>query len=109
MRISLREADTLEAAVDRPNAATPNAPGFPARAGDSRRAPDALDPEAKWIMFVVEETGLPAIATVLAALPAGMTASAIVEVHDAAKEQLFTRGYWKQGVGNHPDHDTGED
>lgn len=143
-----------------------------------------FDPDAKWIMLVADETGLPAIATVLAALPASMTATAIVEVHDAAEEQplpgadtvkwlhrttglprtgggnapqpggalleqavraaelpaghgtvwiaceamamrrlrhyllserglpaaqLFTRGYWKQGVGNHPDHDTGED
>jgi NADPH-dependent ferric siderophore reductase len=25
------------------------------------------------------------------------------------REQLYTRGYWKLGVSDHPDHDTGED
>jgi NADPH-dependent ferric siderophore reductase len=25
------------------------------------------------------------------------------------REQLYTRGYWKIGVADHPDHDTGED
>ena len=25
------------------------------------------------------------------------------------REQLYTRGYWKLGVADHPDHDTGED
>ena len=25
------------------------------------------------------------------------------------REQLHTRGYWKIGVADHPDHDTGED
>jgi NADPH-dependent ferric siderophore reductase len=26
-----------------------------------------------------------------------------------AREQLHTRAYWKRGVANHPDHDTGDD
>ena len=25
------------------------------------------------------------------------------------RDQLYTRGYWKIGVADHPDHDTGED
>ena len=25
------------------------------------------------------------------------------------REQLYTRGYWKLGVSDHPDHDTGEE
>jgi hypothetical protein len=25
------------------------------------------------------------------------------------REQVYTRGYWKLGVADHPDHDTGED
>lgn len=133
-----------------------------------------FDPDAKWIVLVADETGLPAIQTLLAHKPEGMASSAIVEVHDGAEEQslsgtgsatwlhrgdeplvgtllertvrelelpaghgtiwiaceamamrrirqhllserglppvqVFTRGYWKQGVGNHPDHDTGQD
>jgi len=25
------------------------------------------------------------------------------------RDQLYTRGYWKLGAADHPDHDTGED
>ncbi len=25
------------------------------------------------------------------------------------RQQLYTQGYWKLGVADHPDHDTGED
>jgi NADPH-dependent ferric siderophore reductase len=25
------------------------------------------------------------------------------------RQQLYTWGYWKLGVADHPDHDTGED
>jgi len=25
------------------------------------------------------------------------------------RQQLYTRGYWKLGAADHPDHDTGED
>jgi NADPH-dependent ferric siderophore reductase len=46
----------------------------------------------------------------------GLEASAMREVRryligerGVDQQQLYTRGYWKLGVSDHPDHDTGED
>jgi NADPH-dependent ferric siderophore reductase len=33
----------------------------------------------------------------------------LLDGRGAGREQLYTRAYWKRGVANHPDHDTGED
>jgi NADPH-dependent ferric siderophore reductase len=33
----------------------------------------------------------------------------LVTERGAAREQLHTRAYWKRGVANHPDHDTGDE
>lgn len=45
--------------------------------------------ETAWQLLVGDETGLPAIGAILAALPAGMRAQAIIEVADAAEEQAL--------------------
>ncbi len=44
-------------------------------------------PTADWHLFVGDESGLPAIAVMLEALPAGATACAVIEVVDALEEQ----------------------
>ncbi|GIW04323.1 MAG: siderophore-interacting protein [Thermomicrobiales bacterium] len=44
-------------------------------------------PGVEWQLLVGDETGLPAIAAILEALPAGARAHAIIEVADAAEEQ----------------------
>jgi NADPH-dependent ferric siderophore reductase len=134
------------------------------------------DPAADWHLLVGDESALPAIGSILDALPASTRAYVYIEVEDAADEQpldsaaelhvewvhrgpdaslagnaletvirhvqpdsrgrvfvacealamrrirhfflekrriareaLHTRGYWKYGDANHPDHDTGED
>jgi NADPH-dependent ferric siderophore reductase len=33
----------------------------------------------------------------------------LLGVRGLDREQVYTRGYWKLGVADHPDHDTGED
>lgn len=33
----------------------------------------------------------------------------LIDERGLGKDQLYTRGYWKLGVSDHPDHDTGED
>jgi NADPH-dependent ferric siderophore reductase len=33
----------------------------------------------------------------------------LLDEHGMDREQLHTRGYWKLGAADHPDHDTGED
>jgi NADPH-dependent ferric siderophore reductase len=35
--------------------------------------------------------------------------ASLITRRGAAREQLHTRAYWKRGVANHPDHDTGDD
>lgn len=133
------------------------------------------DLTADWHLIAGDDTALPAIGTILEALPSGAKAHAFIEVIDASEEQkleskadvhitwlhrgkeaaghalekavreaklpagrpaiwvaceanvmrsirrhlindrgidrstLYTRGYWKVGESNHPDHDTGED
>lgn len=48
--------------------------------------------EAAWTLLVADETGLPAVAAIAEALPAGHRAVALVEVADAAEEQpIHTR------------------
>ena len=64
----------------------------------------AIDPAAQPYLLVGDETALPAIGTLLDALPAGARADVYVE-----QERLVTRGYWKRGEANYPDHDYGED
>src|ERR671923_724850 len=135
------------------------------------------DPTADWVLLAGDDTALPAIGTILEALPPSARARVLVEVRDAAEEQplesaarvdvrwlhrgeadgsagrlledavrreelpggegrvwvaceaqvmrsikrhlvddrgldraaMVTRGYWRQGEANHPDHDMGED
>ena len=135
------------------------------------------DPAADWVLLAGDDTALPAIGTILEALPPSARAKVLVEVRDAAEEQplesaarvdvrwlhrgeadgsagrlledavrredlpdgdgrvwvaceaqvmrsikrhlvddrgldrsaLVTRGYWRYGEANHPDHDMGED
>ncbi len=45
------------------------------------------DPGADFHVVIGDESALPAVATVLAALPAGVPATAFLEVADAAEEQ----------------------
>lgn len=48
-------------------------------------------PVADWYLFAGDETALPAIARILAALPAGAKATAVIEVADKSEEQpLFS-------------------
>ena len=44
-------------------------------------------PSAAWHLFVADESGLPATAAMLEALPEGSTAVAVIEVADAREEQ----------------------
>lgn len=135
------------------------------------------DSDADWVLLAGDDTALPAIGTILEALPASARARVLVEVRDAAEEQplqsagrvdvrwlhrgeadgtagrlleeavrreelaggagrvwvaceaqvmrsikrhlledrgldrtaMVTRGYWRYGEANHPDHDMGED
>ena len=50
------------------------------------------DPGADFHVVIGDESALPAVATVLAALPAGVPATAFVEVADAAEEQRLPGG-----------------
>ncbi|MBX5440309.1 MAG: siderophore-interacting protein [Solirubrobacteraceae bacterium] len=45
------------------------------------------EPEADWTLLVADETGLPALAAIADALPAGHPAIAVVEVADAAERR----------------------
>lgn len=58
----------------------------------------AADPDAAFHLVIGDESALPAVATVLAALPAGVPALAYLEVADAAEEQPlpgdFTAAHW---------------
>ena len=47
----------------------------------------AIDPSADWYVIAGDESALPAIGTILEALPAGKQARVLVEVSDAAEEQ----------------------
>lgn len=47
------------------------------------------DPEAAWHLFVGDESALPAIATSLERVPAGVAAHVYVEVEDASEEQVL--------------------
>lgn len=65
--------------------------GTSARPGD---AVEVFGPRGKvllshagWQLFIGDESGLPAIAEMIAALPAGVAALALVEVHDGDDEQ----------------------
>jgi NADPH-dependent ferric siderophore reductase len=65
-----------------------------ARAGDridaiGPRGKITVHPEADWHLFVADETGLPGALAMLEALPAGSTATALLEVDTAADEQSF--------------------
>ena len=55
------------------------------------------DPDAAFHLVIGDETALPAVATVLEALPAGVPAVAYLEVADAAEEQVLpgdARVHW---------------
>jgi NADPH-dependent ferric siderophore reductase len=63
-----------------------------ARVGDridaiGPRGKITLRPDADWHLFVVDETGLPGTLAMIEALPAGSTATAILEVDTPADEQ----------------------
>jgi NADPH-dependent ferric siderophore reductase len=51
-----------------------------------------VDPEAGWYLLACDQTGIPALATVLDALPPSMPARVYVEVEDAAEEQPLPVG-----------------
>ena len=56
-----------------------------------------VDPEADFHLVIGDESALPAVATVLAALPGGVPAVAYLEVADAGEEQELpggTRVHW---------------
>jgi NADPH-dependent ferric siderophore reductase len=61
----------------------------------------------------VRDLGLPAgRGAVWVGLEAGAMRAVrrhLIGVRGLDREQLYTRGYWKLGVSDHPDHDTGED
>jgi NADPH-dependent ferric siderophore reductase len=44
-------------------------------------------PQAEWYLFAGDETALPAIGRILANLPAGCKATAVIEVADESEEQ----------------------
>lgn len=50
------------------------------------------EPDADWNLLVADETGLPALAAQLEALPAGQRAIAVVEVHDDGERQALDVG-----------------
>jgi NADPH-dependent ferric siderophore reductase len=49
-----------------------------------------LVPDVAWQLFVGDEAGLPAFLELLAGLPAGARAAAVIEVDSAAEEQTWT-------------------
>lgn len=84
----------------------------------------AADLTAVWCHRGADPAGMPAAQAVRdLTLPAGRgacwvgleaTAMRAVRRHllgerGLDREQVYTRGYWKLGVSDHPDHDTGED
>jgi NADPH-dependent ferric siderophore reductase len=91
-----------------------HASGWAARAqvGDpaARWGPrEMFDPpgETRWFLLVADDTGLPALSRILAWLPAGVPARAVVEVADAAEEiPLPSQGQftvtWLHRDGTHP-------
>jgi NADPH-dependent ferric siderophore reductase len=68
----------------------------------------AYEPPADcWQLLIGDETGLPAIGAILAALPAGARALALVEVADAAEQQALpsagaveVRWFFRDGVAS---------
>lgn len=49
----------------------------------------AAPADAKWQLFVCDETGLPALGRLLEQLPAGVEARAVVELSEASRQQVF--------------------
>jgi NADPH-dependent ferric siderophore reductase len=95
-RYTIRGFDPVALAVDVDMVLHGHGPGstWAARAVPGDRI-DAIGPRGKvvasptadWHLFVGDESGLPAIAVMLEALPAQATAVAIVEVADGSEEQ----------------------
>jgi NADPH-dependent ferric siderophore reductase len=50
----------------------------------------SVDPTAQWYLLAGDDTAIPAIATILEALPGNMRASVLLEVVDAAEERALT-------------------
>ena len=46
----------------------------------------ALDPQAEWLLLAGDESAIPAVTTILEALPAGIPTQVLLEVNDAADE-----------------------
>ncbi|HEV2703511.1 MAG TPA: siderophore-interacting protein, partial [Steroidobacteraceae bacterium] len=46
----------------------------------------ALDPQAQWLLVAGDESAIPAVATILEALPDGVQTQVLLEVNDAADE-----------------------
>ena len=62
-----------------------------------------LDASAEWHLFAGDESGLPAFAELIAALPTGSTAVTVVEVADAAEEvDLPDTTHWVHRDGAAP-------
>ncbi|MDR3213449.1 MAG: siderophore-interacting protein [Azoarcus sp.] len=50
----------------------------------------ALQPDARWVWLAADATALPAVQTILAALPQGMPVFALIVVHDENEHQDIT-------------------
>jgi NADPH-dependent ferric siderophore reductase len=75
-------------------AADPSAPGSRLE----RALHDAVVPEGKGSLWVAAE-----------AVAVRRIRKDLLESRGIAADALVTRGYWRQGAANHPDHDFGED
>jgi NADPH-dependent ferric siderophore reductase len=79
-----------------------------ARVGDTTdvvgpRGKVLLDANAAWHLFAGDESGLPAFAELIAALPTGSTAITVVEIADAAEEiDLPDTTHWVHRDGTTP-------
>ncbi|MEO7000895.1 MAG: siderophore-interacting protein [Ktedonobacterales bacterium] len=74
-------------------------------AGSARQAPSAS------LIDVVRQTAIPDGAVLVACEATAMRTirKYLLEERHVPTAALYTRGYWKIGEVNHPDHDTGED
>ena len=50
----------------------------------------AVDPQAQWLLVAGDESALPAVATILEAVPDGVPTEVLLEVNDAADEFVIT-------------------
>jgi len=97
-RYTIRRYDAAASAVDIDAVSHGEGPGarwFAAAAPGDRlgaygpRGKVVVSPTAAWHLFVCDESGLPATAAMLEALPAGATAIAVVEVANPSEQQTI--------------------